>query len=661
MKLRPMATQVDISGATILRDRPLDEILDFCRDDSDQPGNLIVHGPSGSGKTTLLTQSDEIMRLITPTAFVNCNEYRPETVPDLFRDIRDQLSARIPGLPRCHFPRLDLVLTALHDGLTPVSDYTRSWPELVRHWRRRARADRGARRERRGGATTTSVSLVVEVNLLFVKFQLGAARPVGSVLALPRRRIDTAVEEWFKARAWGSLINPYPEHVETENAARDRETEWRIQTSNNEWLVHAFLADLRDQDGVAGQYRRVVFLDDVDALKQPAARGGGLLALFRSAQSLPAHQSAGRTPLLLVSSTPEKPLLSRTKAIPAPDFSPAEVRELADRIPHRIDDYFPELIFGLTGGYVAATSHLLQDPAIDGLRAYNGLQHLLRQRHGGAEDAPTLQEHLGDTLIKALLKHSELDLASRTLEALTICSLAKDLQDVDYLIRTYDLGEDLTGLDDHRWLAWNENSGAARSARALMMRLLLRRWQQEPTWVRCDRDEAFRRLARRSDEGSRVHTPNWYYYTLGSGDLMAVCRELDALLDLPDREAEVVDLIRHATSVPQPPLDDPGADGFTPLQRYGFLVRNRGPRRSDDAAPLGHRLSRILRIAAGKWVIEDPFESMYTRDVHLRVRTAFHELGATCEDSRPFQSEAEFHENISLERPVNPLDADMDV
>ncbi|GAB2505881.1 ATP-binding protein [Nocardiopsis aegyptia] len=658
MKLRPMATQVDVSGSTILRDRPLDEILDFCRDGSEQPGNLIVHGPSGSGKTTLLTQSHEIMRLITPTAFVNCNDYRPETVPDLFRDIRDQLSARIPGLPRCHFPRLDLVLTALRDDLTPVSDYTRFWPELVKHWRRQARSDRGVRRERRGG-TATSVSLVVEVNLLFLKFQIGAVRPVGPALALPRRKIDTAVEQWFKARSWGSLINPYPEHVGTEEAERDRETEWRIQTSHNEWLVHAFLADLRDQAGDADQYRRVVLLDDVDALKQPASRGGGLLALFRSVQSSPAHQGVGRTPLLLVSSTPEKPHMTRTKAIPAPDFSPAEVRELADRTPRRIDDYFPELIYGLTGGYVAATSYLLQDPAIDGLRAYNGLQHLLRQKRGGAEDAPTLKEHLGDTLIKALLKHSELDLASRTLEALTICSLAKDLQDVDYLIRTYGLGEDLTGLDDHRWLAWNENSGAARSARTLMMRLLLRRWQKEPTWVRCDRDEAFRRLAKRSDEGASGHTPNWYYYTLGAGDLMAVCRELDALLDLPGRESGVLELIRHTTSVPQPPIDDPGADGFTPLQRYGFLVRNRGPRRS-NGAPLGHRLSRILRIVAGKWVIEDPFESMYTRDVHLRVRTAFHELGAVCEDSRPFQSEAEYHENISLERPVNPLDAEMD-
>ncbi|PWV47236.1 hypothetical protein BDW27_11234 [Nocardiopsis sp. L17-MgMaSL7] len=658
MKLRPMSTQVDVSGSTILRDRPLDDILDSCRDDSDESGNLIVHGPSGSGKTTLLTQSNEIMRLITPTAFVNCNEYRPETVPDLFRDIRDQLSARTPGLPRCHFPRLDLVLTALLDGLTPVSDYTRFWPDLVRHWRRQARSDRGARRGRRDNAAT-SVTVVVEVNLLFLKFQLGAARPISHALALPRRKIGAAVEQWFKTRAWGSLINPYPEQAGTEKADRDRETEWMIQTSHNEWLVHAFLADLRDQAEAAGQYRRVVFLDDVDALKQPASRGGGLLALFRSAQSSPAHQGAGRIPLLLVSSTPERPLLSRVKAVPAPDFSPSEARELADRTPHRIDDYFPGLIFGLTGGYVAATSYLLQDPAIDGLRAYNGLQHLLRQKRGGAEDAPTLQEHLGDSIIKALLKHSELDLKSRTLEALTICSLAKDLQDVDHLIRTYDLGEDLTGLDDRHWLAWNENSGAARSARALMMRLLLRRWQKEPTWVRCDRDEAFRRLATRSDKGASGHTPNWYYYTLGSGDLMAVCRELDALLDLPGRESEVLDLIRHTTSVPQPPIDDPGADGFTPLQRYGFLVQNRGPRRS-DGAPLDHRLSRILRIVAGKWVIEDPFESMYTRDVHLRVRTAFHELGAVCEDSHPFQSEAEFHESISLERPVNPLDSDID-
>ncbi|RKS08457.1 hypothetical protein DFP74_4155 [Nocardiopsis sp. Huas11] len=658
MKLLPMATRVDVSGSTILRDRPLDEILDFCRDDSDRPGNLVVHGPSGSGKTTLLTQSDEIMRLITPTAFINCNDYRPETVPDLFRDVSDQMSAKIPGLPRCHFPRLDLVLAALGGDLTPVSDYTRCWPDLVRLWKRQARSGRRDRRERRDG-TATTVSLVVEVNLLFVKFQVGAARPVGPALALPRRKIDTDVERWFKDRAWGSLINPFPEHTGTKEEEWDRETAWRIQTSHNEWLVHAFLADLRDQAEDGDQYRRVVFLDDVDALKQPAGQGGGLLALFRSAQASPAHQDGGRTPLLLVSSTPEQPALTRTKAIPAPDFSPAEVRELADRTPHRIDDHFPQLIFGLTGGYVAATSYLLQDPAIDGLRAYNGLQHLLRHRRGGAEDAPTLQEHLGDTLIKALLKHSELDLASRTLEALTICSLAKDLQDVDYLIRTYGLDEDLTGLDDHRWLAWNENSGAARSARALMMRLLLRRWQNEPTWDRCDRDEAFRRLARRSDEGASDHTPNWYYYTLGSGDLMTVCRELDALLDLPGREAEVLDLIRHATSVPQPPIDDPGADGFTPLQRYGHLVRNRGPRLS-DGAPLGHRLSRMLRIVAGKWVIEDPFESMYTRDVHLRVRTAFQELGAVCEDSLPFQSEAEYHENISLERPVNPLDADMD-
>jgi hypothetical protein len=658
MKLKPMATRIDVSGSAILRRRPLDEILDLCRDDSDWPGNLIVHGPSGGGKTTLLTQSNEILRLITPTAFVNCNDYRPETVPDLFRDLREQLGAKRPGLPRCHFPRLDLVLTALRAGLTPVSDYTRLWPELVRGWKQQGRSRRGAR-HKHSGATETSVSLAVELNLVFVKLKVGGARPFSPAFALPRRKIDTAVEQWFKTRAWGSLINPYPEHADTEGAGRGRETGWRVQTSNNEWLVHAFLADLRDQGADGDQYRRVVFLDDVDALKQPASRGGGLLALFRSAQASPAPQGVGRPPLLLVSSSPEKPSLTRTKAIPVPDFSSAEVRELAERSPHRVDEYFPELVFGLTGGYLAATSYLLRDQAIDGLRAYNGLQHLLRQRHGGSEDAPTLEEHLADTLIRALLKHSELDPASRTLEALTICSLAKDLQDVDYLIRTYDLGEDLTGLDDRRWLAWNENSGAARSARALLMRLLLHRWQKESHWSRCDRDEAFRRLARRSDERAIGHTPNWYYYTLGAGDLLTVCRELDALLDLPGREPEVLGLIRHTTSVPQPPISDSGAQDLTPLQRYGFLVRNRGPRRS-QGAPLGHRLSRILRIVAGKWVIEDPFESMYTRDVHLRVRSAFNDLGALCEDSHVFQSEAEFHESVSLERPVNPLDADVD-
>lgn len=656
MKLRPMATRVDVLGSSILRMQPLDQILDACRDDSDWSGSLIVHGPSGSGKTTLLTQADEIMRLITPTAFINCNDYRPETVPELFGDLRAQLSAKVPGLPRCDFPRLDLVLTALRGGLTPVSDYTRSWPELVRRWKRQVRSDRGARRGRRAG--TTSVSLAVEVNLLFVKFQARAARPIRPSLALPRQRIPTSVEQWFKTRAWGSLINPYPEGAGTEEDERDRETAWRIQTSRNEWLVHAFLTDLHDRADTADQYRRVVFLDDVDALKQPVSRGGGLLALFRSAQSSPALQGAGRTPLLLVSSTPEKPALSKTRTIAVPDFTRTEVRALADRLPHRIDDYFPELIFGLTGGYVAATSYLLQDQAIDGLRAYNGLHHLLRQQRGGA-GASTLEEHLGDTLIRALFKHSELDLASRTLEALTICSLAKDLHDVEYLIQTYGLGEDLTGLDDRRWLAWNENSGAARSARALLMRLLLRRWQKEPAWTRCDRDEAFRRLASRSDEGASGHTPNWYYYTLGSGDLMAVCRALDALLDQPGRESEVLGLIRHAASVPQPPIDDPDADAFTPLQRYGFLVRNRGTSRS-EGAPLGHRLSRMLRIVAGKWIIEDPFESMYTRDVHLRVRTAFQDLGAMCENSGPFQSESEFHENVSLERPVNPLDTDID-
>jgi|GEM_PF-6241071 len=659
MKLHPMATKIDVSGSIILRDAPLDDILDACRDDSEPTENLIVHGPSGSGKTTLLTQANEILRLITPTAFVNCNEYRPETVPNLFGDLRDQLSTKIAGLPRRHFPRLELVLTALRADFTPVSDFTRLWPDLVRHWRRQVRADRRARRAPRGD-TATSVSLSAEVNLVFVKFQVGTARPFAPAFTLPRWRIDSTVEQWFKTRAWGSLINPYPDISGIPGTEPDRDTEWRIQTSNNEWLVHAFLADLRDQTQGADQYRRVVFLDDVDTLKQPSSRGGGLLALFRSVQASPVHQGVGRTPLLLVGSTPDKPHLTRTKAIAVPDFSPTEVRELAGRTPHRIDDYFPELIFGLTGGYVAATSHLLQAPAIDGLHAHNGLQSLLRENHNGAEDGPTLKEHLCDSLIKALLKHSELDLASRTIEALTICSLAKDLEDVDYLIRTYRLGDDLAGLDDRRWLAWNENSGAARSARALLMRLLLHRWQQEPTWNRCDRDEAFRQLATRSDKAGTGHSPNWYYYTLGSGDLMAVCRELDALLDLPGREAQVLDLIRYATSVPQPPIDDPGADSFTPLQRHGYFVRNRGSRESTPTAPLGHRLSRILRIVAGKWVIKDPFESMYTRDVHLRVRTAFHDLGAVCENAMPFQSEAELHENLSLERPVNPLDADTD-
>ena len=234
-------------------------------------------------------------------------------------------------------------------------------------------------------------------------------------------------------------------------------------------------------------------------------------------------------------------------------------------------------------------------------------------------------------------------------------------QDVDYLIQTYGLSEDLTGLDDRRWLAWNENSGAARSARALLMRLLLHRWPTEPTWDRCDRDGAFRRLARRSGKKGREYTRNWYYYTLGAGDLMEVCRQLDALLDQPGREADVLDLIRHAAFVPQPPIDDEDVETFTPLQRYAFLVRNRGPRRGGGTPPLGHRLSRLVRIVAGKWVIEDPFESMYTRDVHLRVRTALHDLGAVCEDAGPFRAEAEFHENISLERPVNPLDSDIDV
>ncbi|TQL75416.1 AAA ATPase-like protein [Stackebrandtia endophytica] len=654
MKLHPMSTKIDVAGSIILRGAPLDEILDACRDHAEPTRSLIVHGPSGSGKSTLLTQAHEILRLITPTAFINCNEYRPETIPDLFADLRDQLGTKISGLPHRHFPRLELVLAALRAGLTPVSDYTRTWPDLVRHWRRQVRSDR--RREPRGDSAT-SVSLSAEVNLVFVKFQVGTARPLTPSLALPRWRVDAAVERWFKTRAWGSLINPYPDVTTTES---DRETEWRTQTSNNEWLVHAFLTDLRDQFQGSDQYRRVVFLDDVDTLKQPSNRGGGLFALFRSVQASPVHQGVGRTPLLLVGSTPDKPSATRTKAIAVPDFSPTEVRELAGRTPHHIDDYFPELIFGLTGGYVAATSYLLQDPAIDGLPAHNGLQSLLRHRRGADDDSPTLKEHLCDTLIKALLKHSELDLASRTIEALTICSLAKDLEDVDYLIRTYQLGDDLAGLDDRRWLAWNENSGAARSARALLMRLLLHRWQNEPTWNRCDRDEAFRQLATRSDKVGSGHTPNWYYYTLGSGDLMAVCRELDALLDLPGREAEVLELIRYATSVPQPPIDDPDADEFTPLQRYGHMVRNRGPRRSPVTDPLGHRLSRILRIVAGKWIIKDPFESMYTRDVHLRVRTAFHDLGAVCEDALPFQSEAELHENLSLERPVNPLDTETD-
>ncbi|GAB3742733.1 ATP-binding protein [Nocardiopsis nanhaiensis] len=658
MKLRPMFTQVDVSGATILRDRPLDEILDHCRDKSDQFVNLTVFGPSGSGKTTLLTQAKEILRLVTPTAFVNCNEYRPETVPDLFRELRDQLSTKIPGLPRCRFPRLDLVLTAIQSGLTPNSDYSRAWPDLVRHWRRQVRADRRTRLERRGGPRT-SVSMAVEVKLVFLRFHVGTARPVRLALPLTRWKPDTAAKQWFTTRAWGSLINPYPDDAGTDRAEWDHETEWRIQTSHNEWLVHAFLADLRDQAGDADQYRRIVFLDDVDALKQPAISGGGLLALFQAAKSSTAHERVGRTPLLLVSSSPETSFQTRSKAVPAPDFTPTEVRELSESKPHRIDDHFPELIFGLTGGYVEATNYLLQDQAIDGLHAYNGLQHLLRQRHGGAEDAPTLEEHLCDTLVRALLKHSELAIESSTLEALAICSLAKDLQDVDHLIDAYDLRDDLVGLDDRHWLAWNENTGAARSARALLMRLLLRRWQKEPTWLRCDRTQAFDRLARHSDWGSSGHTPNWYYYTLGSGDLMVVCRALDALLDLPGRESEVLDLIRHSTSVPQPPIDDPEAEDFTPLQRYEFLVRNRGPLRSGRFS-LGSRISKILRVVSGKWVIEDPFESMYTRDVHLRVRSAFHELGTECEDSSPFQSEADFHENIALGRPVNPRDAKTD-
>ena len=273
MKLRPMATKVDIAGSTILRERPLDEILEACRRDTVRVENLVVHGPSGSGKTTLLTQSNDILRLVTPRRSSTATSTGPKTVPDLFRDVQDQLTTRIPGLPRCHFPRLDLALTALHNDFTPITDYTRHWPDLVRRWRRRPRFDRVHRRGRRNGEAPT-VNVAVEVNLLFVKFQVGAVRPVssGTDFAAMEDRPGSWSGGLRTARGVRlSIPTPSTSSASAPSTTR-RRAGWRrpVATSG---LFTRFSPTCAKATG-ADQYRRVIFLDDVDALKQPAGKGG---------------------------------------------------------------------------------------------------------------------------------------------------------------------------------------------------------------------------------------------------------------------------------------------------------------------------------------------------------------------------------------------------
>ncbi|MFC4336976.1 hypothetical protein [Salininema proteolyticum] len=661
-----MSARITVQGSTLLRGEPLDAILETVRDDSGQTENLILHGPSGSGKTTLLAQANTLFRLLTATALIDCKAYRPDTVPEMMQDVRDQMAAPVRGLPRYRFPRLDLALAAVSQGLTPLTDFEAEWRNLTRGSRDFRREQRRKKRAVAGRAQKEmafNIQFAFKLPFFDIKFRPDRKVRVGPP-PLPRR-IPREVRQWFASHGWEPMIYSYPEKTGSDDPREASEREWAAQTSRNEWLVHAFLTDLRESNGRAGQYRCVLFLDDVDSLRRPARYGGGIPALFRSAQAAPAGARDEPLPLLLVGSTPEPERMEKTRTLAVPDFGRSDLHRLADLSPHPIDGYFPELVHGLTGGYVDAGSTLLRHPAIARLRAHDGLHRLLREPWEETRDSPTLEDHLCLTLAKALFKETDLDLDEATLEALAICSLAKVREDVGYLVGTYDLAEDLVGLGDRSWLAWNENSGPARSARALLMRLLLRRWQAHDEWTRCDRTMAFRRLAARADlkaaDGPGRH-PNWHYYSLGAGDLMRVCLALDRLLDRPGNEERVVGLIRHATTVPQPALDDPGSGSFTPLERYKFLVGNRGPERGPEFPPiLEDRLGRLVRIVAGRWIINDPLESMYTKNVHLRVRSALLELGTMCGDSRPFETEAEFHESTSLERPVNPLDDDLEL
>ncbi|WP_156937604.1 ATP-binding protein [Haloglycomyces albus] len=646
-----------MTGTTVLRRELHDIILEACPLDGGKaaPHNLVFHGPTGSGKTTFLQQANELFDLLTNTGFVDCEERHPDDLPQILNDLRLSLTVTTSGVTPLKLPHLEIALAAYEENMEPDGNFEQEWPNILERLKKRRKDER---RKRKGSRAPSPITLKLSFKLLSI-LNIDLERrlmPRGTVTP----RFPAHVEEWFKRKSWGVMINSVPPKPTTTTPEVDRDDpqnvhhlhnwETRKRLARNEWLVRAFVEDLKHHRASSSEYRNIVFLDDVAVPStHEASAGQEFIDLLHSAQASPRIDRD--LPLLLVATGSRFVRRPLTKGIPMPDFTKDDLDRLSKVYNYPIDRFFPELIGELTGGYAAASAFLMSNHAISQQKPHNGLDALLRTELPTASP-DGLPQTMEQDLCRQLIEHLLPPEVAVHPEAVAICSLAKDRDDVEYLIHTYELSHALDRLNDYSWLAWDADSGAAQSAHTLLMRLLLRRWNQEPDWNRCDRFMAFRRLAALAKTRYRRHNDHaqlrkWFYYSLGAGHIREVGHALRTVLDAPSGELEFIRLIDYATKVPQPP-PDPG-DDLTPLQRFELMA---------EALPGDDfRLVRILRVVAGKWIIEDPMESMYTRDIHQRVKRAYRDLATTCGDPALLEEEAEIHDQLALERPFNPLDA----